>query len=305
LNGKGLIPHKVAMAYAHAIGIEFYAMIRIGIGTFVPPMDVIGGIYAERPELRCLARDGTPLPKISYAYPEVRELMLDIIREVADDELDGINLCFMRGVPLIGCEEPVVQALKEQYGVDLSDVSDDDERLARVRSSFVTDFMRQVRIIADEVGERRGRPLIVSVMANGTLDGGLLKSCDIRTWVEEKLVDEMVAVAVLTQYLHANGVRHIIYVGPDGPAAYMSALLTCAEAGSDGVMVWDMNGVQELSDHWALLRQLGHTDRVIDHPDELAPLKRIPLTKVGDVDVTHTAPWGGVHKGALLMYTNG
>tara|TARA_B100001013_G_scaffold282462_1_gene182414 strand:+ start:611 stop:2245 length:1635 start_codon:yes stop_codon:yes gene_type:complete len=305
LIDKGLAPHKVAMKHAHSIGLQFHVMIRAGIGTFAPPMESTGGLFAERPDLRIIDRDGTPLPKLSYAYPEVRQRMLDIIREVADDEVDGINICWMRGVPCVGYEVPVAEEFSKKYGMDIRNVPDNDERLCHLRASYLTEFMRQVRIIADDVTQRRGRPMTVTAMAGGTLDSALQRSMDIRTWVEEKLVDEMVAVEVATQYLHANGVKRILYVGPEGPERYRDAVIKQKETGADGLMVWDMNSVQELTSHWPMLRQLGHSDRIIDTPEDLNQVRRILLKTVGGVDVEHTAPWGGVHGRALVMFTNG
>jgi len=75
-------------------GVKFYTMYRLGIGTYPPPMDSTGGLYAERPDLRLVDRDGTPLPRLSDAFGEVRQRMLDIIADTVDDNVDGVDLCF-------------------------------------------------------------------------------------------------------------------------------------------------------------------------------------------------------------------
>ena len=314
LIGQGLVPYKVAMEHAHSIGIEFYAMIRMGIGTYPAPMDGYGGLIAERPDLRIVARDGTPLPKLSYAFQEVRDRMLGIIREVADDELDGINLCLIRGAPYVGYEKPVAEAFKKRYGLDITSVADDDERLCRLRAGYVTDFMRGVRKIADEVGARRGRPLAVTTTGGAGPFGKLLYfGYDTKTWIEEKLVDEMIAVgigsALHAPYLRASGIRQVIHVDGRGGPAYWFAVNKMAATGSDGVFVWDMS--EKLASHWALLRQLGHTRQVLEG-DEVQPAKgslpvvrRINVKSVGGVDVEHTYRWGGPEGKALIIFTNG
>ena len=314
LIGQGLVPYKVAMEHAHGIGIEFYAMIRMGIGTYPAPMDGFGGLSVERPDLRIVARDGTPLPKLSYAFPEVRARMLGIIREVADDELDGINLCLIRGAPYVGYEKPVAEAFKKRYGLDITSVADDDERLCRLRAGYVTDFMRAVRKIADEVGTRRGRPLAVTTTGGIGPFGKLpYHGYDTETWIEEKLVDEMIAVGLGSAFhgpdLRARGIRLVIHADGNGPRPYWLAVNKMATTGARGVFVWDMP--QKLTGHWALLRQLGHTRQVLEGVEVqpakgcLPVVRRIKLKSVGGLDVEHTYHWGNVEGKALIFYTNG
>ena len=40
----------------------------------------------------------------------LQQRVLDLMEEVIDDEVDGINICWMRGLPVIGYEQPVVDA---------------------------------------------------------------------------------------------------------------------------------------------------------------------------------------------------
>ena len=309
LFDRGIVPYKVAMDHAHSIGMEFYAMFRLGIGGYPAPMDGEGRLPTERPDLRMLARDGTPLPKLSYAFPEVRQVMLDIIQEVTDDdELDGIDLCWIRGAPFIGYEKPVADAFNSRHGLDIMDVADDDERLCRLRGEFLTDFMREVRKITNAVADRRGRPMSVCAMTlGGTFETCLYRGYDTETWVKENLVDEVMASTIHTRFLQANGVREVIYNGPDGPVTYMRAVLAMAESGADGIFIWDINGPQELAHHWALLRRLGHTEELISMKlkDALPGVKHIPLKSVGGMDAEHTYLWGNVEGKALIVYTNG
>jgi hypothetical protein len=163
--------------------------------------------------------------------------------------------------------------------------------------------MRKVRQLADEAGSKRGRPLAITAMVGGPVAASLRSGCDIKTWIEQELVDEMVGVAVLTRYFQANGVKEVIYTGPYGRDAYTDAAIKLAETGADGIFIWDFNGVQNLANHWAMVRRLGHTDEVIDAKDEKLTVKRIPLRTLGGMDVCHTQPWGGGD--ALVIYTGG
>ena len=309
LIGKGLVPHKVAMKHAHSIGMQFYYMFRMGMGTMPPPMDRCkedGTFYNAHPEFRAVSRDGAPLTKLSYAFPEVRGRVLDIMREVLDDEVDGINICWIRGMPSIGYEEPVVEEFRRRHGVDVRTVPPEDERYYRMRADYITGFMRQIRGVTNEVAERRGRPMEITAMVTGsTLDSTLRAGYDLRTWVQEKLVDEMMASATLTRYLQANGVREVIYAAPSGPQEYRDKATMYMETGADGIFVWDMNGKHDLAHHWGWIRRLGHPAEIVDaETSGLLPIvKRLPLKTIGGIDVEHTEQWGNTR--ALTFYVSG
>ncbi|MDP6358887.1 MAG: hypothetical protein QF473_27460, partial [Planctomycetota bacterium] len=76
LIDKGLIPHRVAMKHAHSIGMQFYYMFRMALGPSTGPL------FEQRPELCMVDRDGTHLPKLSFAFAEVQQRVLDLMQEV-------------------------------------------------------------------------------------------------------------------------------------------------------------------------------------------------------------------------------
>ena len=297
LIDQGLIPHEVAIRHAHRIGLKFYYMFRMALGPSSSPL------YDERPDLSLVDRDGTPLPKLSFAFPEVQQRVLDLMDEVIDDEMDGINICWIRGLRVIGYEQPVIDAFREAYGEDMRSVPGDDPRICEVQARFMTQFMKKVRALTDERGRRRGRPIPICAMVSGPIAAALRDACDIRTWVAEKLIDEMVGAAVMTRYLQENGLGEHIYCGPQGRDAYRAAAVLLAETGADGLFIWDAIAVQNLANHWSMIRRLGHTEEVIDGRDDKLDTRHIPLKTLGGIDVCHTQPWGGYD--ALVVYTGG
>ena len=300
---QGLVLHRVAMEHAHSMGLEFHVMIRTGIGQYTPPYDAQGGFMAEHPEMRLVAPDGTALPKLSYAFAEVRKRMLAIVEEVLDDEIDGVNLCWMRGTPVVGFEKPVVDAFRERYGEAPAD-ADDDPRLWRVRAEFITDFMREVRKLTRRVGERRGRPVNVTAMVSGsTLEHILARGYDLQTWFDEKLVDDITAAAVNAPFIRAHGVRQHIYMGANESACRQGVQLT-SETGAPGMTVWDMNLAQDLHQVWDLLRRLGHKEQIIEGKSDLPRPRRVTMKSIAGIDVMHTTGWGGGEQ-ALIIWTNG
>ena len=224
--------------------------------------------------------------------------------ELVYDGVGGPRLLDCAGIQHVGFRRQslIGQALRDRAKA-IRSVPESDERIHRLQAGFLTDFMRRVRQLANEAGSKGGRPLAITAMVGGPVAAPLRSGCDIKTWIEQKLVDEMVGVAVLTRYFQTNGVKEVTYSGPNGRDAYRDAPIKFAETGADGLFIWDFNGVQNLASHWAMVRRLGHTDEAINAKDEKLTVKRIPLKMLGGMDVCHTRSWGGCN--ALVTYTGG
>ena len=155
LTSKGIVPAQVALEHVHDMGLEFHAMFRMAMHGSVAP--AAGGwdtnlITARRPDLRMVTKDGTALEKVSYAFPEVQDQMLALIREVAENfDIDGVNLCFVRGPQYVGYEKPVIEDFKKEYGEDPRNLDNNDIRIQKLRARYLTDFMRKARKLINEI----------------------------------------------------------------------------------------------------------------------------------------------------------
>ncbi|MDO8685114.1 MAG: hypothetical protein Q7J78_00415, partial [Clostridiales bacterium] len=154
LFSKGIIPQQVIAEHVHGMGLKFDIMFRLGITGGLPPTRNENFFVAQHPEFRQVLRDGTPIEKASYAFPEVRALMLSIIREATQKfNVDGINLCFVRGPHFIEYERPVLEDFKRKYEEDAREVEPTDPRLLDIRAGYMTSFVREARRILDEIGQ--------------------------------------------------------------------------------------------------------------------------------------------------------
>lgn len=90
---------------------------RMGLCPWCPPLEEMfcGDFFRQHPEFRCQDRDGTEITRLSYAFPEVRELVISFFEEVAEYGADGIGLIFTRGLPVLLYEEPLVEGFKAEY----------------------------------------------------------------------------------------------------------------------------------------------------------------------------------------------
>jgi uncharacterized lipoprotein YddW (UPF0748 family) len=110
-----------------------------------------------------VAKDGTPVEKASYAFPEVQDHMLSLIREVAEGfDIDGVNLGWKRGPQYVGYEAPVIEDFKREYGEDPRGLDENDLRVQRLRAKYVTEFTRKVRQLLNELGSKRKRKIELS-----------------------------------------------------------------------------------------------------------------------------------------------
>jgi hypothetical protein len=108
---------------------------------------------------------------LNFEHEAVRQYKLNLIREQCElFDLDGIELDFMRFLVYFPYGK----------GRDYLDV--------------MTDFVRKARTIADEVGEQRGRKILLAVRVPPRIDLCLDKGLDVSTWANENLVD-MITVA--------------------------------------------------------------------------------------------------------------
>jgi hypothetical protein len=198
-----------AVEYGHKIGLQVHAWVSINEDDH--GWGLKSDFAKAHPECRWVKRDGTVYhSQMSFAFPEVREYKLQIIRELLDGyALDGIFLDWIRtgdvrdnpqtdasGVANSGYEKPSIEAFKAKYGVDPHTVPNNDPRWIAIRAEPQTVFMRECR----KLTEQRKLPLSVMVehpwgyrglldKIDGSLNGLLL---DVNTWAAEKLMDSAV-----------------------------------------------------------------------------------------------------------------
>jgi len=166
---------------------------------------------------------------LSFAFPEVREYKLGLVREVLSYDVDGIFLDWIRtgdirdnpqadeqGNADFGYEKPNIDAFKAKYGLDPHAVGAGDPRWVAVCAEPITEFMRGFhRIVASHKRQTKTAAMVQHPWAyRGVLPEQITKDtpqwvinmkgnryagalnglfCDIKTWAREGLVDTMLA----------------------------------------------------------------------------------------------------------------
>jgi len=230
---NGLNPLAEAMKAAHACGVKIFPQLRI-MGPQLPPhhlrADFGGKLMADHPEWLCRHPNDEPIRHLSLAFKEVRHFLVQLLREwVEDYRADGVNVLFSRSFPFVYYEQPVCDRFREKYGEDMRKLPPSDLRVQRVKASFVTQFLREVRAMLDEVGKAQERTLEncylvpvnntpavyyefgrdseenyfvkpqTSAVNKSSLAECLFNALDVAAWIREGLVDH------LSLHLHVYG----------------------------------------------------------------------------------------------------
>ena len=107
---------------------------------------------------------------LDYAVPQVRAHMIDIIVElVSRFDVDGIELDYMR--------HPAFFRIEEAYAC----------------RHLMTDLIRDIRRQMDGITQQKGKPLDLIVRVPPTLQDCERTGLDVATWIEDDLVDIVVA----------------------------------------------------------------------------------------------------------------
>ena len=221
----------------------------------------------------------------------MREFYLRLLREwVEDYEADGINLLFSRSYPFVYYEEPVCVAFADLHGEDMRQVLVTDVRVQPARADFVTRFLREIRVMLDDVGEAQGRhipcaylvPLgnspsnLPPVIAESGLATCLFNALDVKSWISEGLVDYLILhlhvfkqhdgrefqgrIREFTELSRATSTRVMVDIYPRRmpPRQYRKVAASYYEAGADGLAFWDSYGRYYRASEWAFVKRLGH-----------------------------------------------
>jgi hypothetical protein len=121
----------------------------------------------------------------NFAVPEVRDYKLAVLREVVERyDLDGLSLDFGRHPPYL----PTGEQWEHRHEL--------------------TTFVRQVRVMLQEVARKRGRPLLLSVRVAETIPGCHFDGIDIEAWVRQNLVD-MIMIGTRSIEVDLRGFRRL------------------------------------------------------------------------------------------------
>ncbi len=281
LAGKGVDALYEVIEFCHEAGIQVHVSNRMESFQCSPPFEEFftGSLYLEHPEWRCMDIDGREIARMSYVHEGVRELVMDIFREYANDyDIDGINPIFNRGAPFLLYEKPLLDGFRADTGLDARQLAEDDEWYLRYRAGVMTEFMRCLRREMDEVGEKRGRKIEISPHVLNDEKTNLYYGLDVATWVRDGLVDNIISypwqnldtdVSYFVGLTMGTGVTYYNEVMPRrmSPEEYRQRAIEDYASGVDGLCFWDTNFRDRFKREYSMIRRLGHRDELAGWDD--------------------------------------
>ena len=182
----GIDPVEVLLTEAKKRGREVFFSYRINGSDnddlFDPPrpFDQPIPLKAEHPDWLIYKWH----PYWNFSFQGVRDLKLDVVREVAEMyDFDGINIDFAR-IPVL--------FPSEQW----------------LHRDILTDFMHKIRATLLDIGKKRGRPLLLAARVPEDLMGCHFDGMDVETWARDFLVDILV-IGTRTANADIAAFRHI------------------------------------------------------------------------------------------------
>ena len=273
---QGTDPLEIMVNFCRQNGIEVFWSMRMndchdGWGDWYSPI-MFPQLKKDHPEWLMGTAEKRPVngpwTAVDYGQPEIRDLAFKFFEEVcANYDIDGIQMDFFRHLAYFRAH-----AEGRPCGQDELDM--------------MSELMRRVRVMADETGAKRGRPILISVRVPDSVEMCRDMGFDLERWMQDDLID----ILTLSCYFRLNPWKTSIelahkYNVPVYPSlsetrlrdkdarserasleSYRARAMNAWHAGADGIYMF--NFFNPNAPHW---RELGD-------PDLLAPLDKVYTT---------------------------
>jgi hypothetical protein len=282
LARQNINPLKVMIDGAHDCGMKVHVGIRPAGWSYYQPYNGLwdSPFYLNNPQWRCVDRADLGAPEItrmSWAVPEVRAHIIELLAEQVGFGADGAHIVFNRGYPVVLYEKPFCDLFIAKHGVDPNEISEEDPRVIEMRSDIVSTFFKELRARLDKEEQCRadGRHIEISTMVLGTNENNLQYGVDVRRLMEEKLLDDVYIyqfdfgatkgpgydAEYFRQASETQAVPHSPTVDPPYDLkGQLQHALSLYDSGAPGLTFWDAGGVDVYT--WAIQSRLGHIDEI-------------------------------------------
>jgi hypothetical protein len=189
---QGVDPLQVMVEFGHQRGIEVFWSLRMndthdGSRTdYGPVMFRANRLKVQHPEY--LIGSSAQPPRygtwsaVDYGLPQIRDLAFAYCEEVCRNyDVDGIELDFFRHAFFFKC-------------------SADNRPCGPAELDAMTGLLRRIRTMTEELGRRRGRPILVAIRVPDSVDYCRFIGLDLEKWLDEGLTD----LLIVTGYTQLN-----------------------------------------------------------------------------------------------------
>ena len=255
LLAEGGEPLNIFIETAHRRRMKFLACLRMNdrhqFNVDHPPL-----IVRQHPQMGLKGKDGKYIGGMDFQYPEVREFVFRVMEELAKNyDVDGLELDWMRWCKMFSGDVP-----KEQ------------------RNTILTDYHRRIREMLNEVGQLKGKHLLLSVRVPQTLEECDDLGYDVAAYARDELIDILCPSDFICSDPHmrvdtykrlTKGTKILLLPSLHSPAGMKAGLLTTEhiralahsyyEQGADGMSVYNWFTARELNlpENFTALEEIG------------------------------------------------
>ena len=180
LIAQGTDTLQVVADYCHKNDLECFWSMRMNDthdGAHRPdkPHPLLPKLKVDHPEYLNGTLDKRPRhgswTSVNYALPVIRDLAFQFVEEVCRNyDIEGVELDFFRHMSYLK---------SVAWGGEAS----------RQERRAMTELMRRIRAMSEEVGMKRGRPILIAARVPDSANYARRTGLDIETWMQEGLVD--------------------------------------------------------------------------------------------------------------------
>lgn len=182
LFDQGLDPLTIVTEFCKKNDIEIFWSMRMndthdGWNAWYSPY-LFPPVKQEHPEWLVGTKEKRPKngswTAMDFTHPEVRDMAFSFFEEVCKNyDVDGVELDFFR--------HPIYFKRFAETGNTTPEERD-----------MMTDLLARIRKMADEVGTKRGRPILITVRVPDDVDYCRAMGLDVERWMADDLIDIMV-----------------------------------------------------------------------------------------------------------------
>jgi len=176
----GLDPLQIMIDFCRENGIEIFMSMRMNDVHDSQPRwtEMIPQFKKDHPELLHGSLEDPPAfglwSGLNYDEPEVQERAFELLEDVCKRyDVDGIELDWLRHPPHFKC-------------------SANGEDCTQLEREILTGLHRRIRDMTEQVGLKRGRPMLVAERLPASVACCEAMGLDLRAWLKEDLVDLLV-----------------------------------------------------------------------------------------------------------------
>ncbi|MBI4024292.1 MAG: hypothetical protein HY360_04880 [Verrucomicrobia bacterium] len=155
-----------------------------------------------------------PSNLLEPSYAGARKIWLERIRAILESDADGVDIRTLGFHSTTmshlahAFAEPVREAFRKRYGRPVEPTHEDYTRVRKLRGEAYTQFLREAKALATRYRKKLSAHLEWGVEVPHHLDNRMAMDMDWRTWIGEKIVDEVSLRGWASQnsYVH----RHIL-----------------------------------------------------------------------------------------------